>query len=153
MNTMFSKGNVVMIDIQQKFSWGNESIKLCFVPPKQLKPTEIYNKERTKALARKIFTENYWTRPLLVESNHLVIMDGHHRHQAAMMLNLMTIPCIMLSYESPYLEVSSWRNKPISKEEIIHAGLTGKLLEYKSTRHKLLLDLPKISIPIRLLYK
>ncbi|MDD3267048.1 MAG: ParB N-terminal domain-containing protein [Burkholderiales bacterium] len=84
-----------------------EVLNITFIEPQSLKPTEGFDPQRASELMLSIKNRNKWTTPIMVEKNHLVIMDGHHRHQVAQMLNLKMIPCILLSYDNPLLKLSS----------------------------------------------
>lgn len=90
-----------------------------------------------------------WTRPILVEHHHLVIMDGHHRHFCATELGLSAVPCVLLSYDDPNLNVTYWSDPiPVSKSRIIQAGVSGNLMKFKTTRHRLKVALPSCSIEL-----
>ncbi|ODV40525.1 hypothetical protein AWV79_06735 [Cupriavidus sp. UYMMa02A] len=79
----------------------------------------------------------------LVEHRHFIIMDGHHRHFCAGELGLSRVPCILLSYGDPNLDVTYWANpEPVAIDDIIEAGLSGNLMSFKTTRHKLKVTLP-----------
>lgn len=127
-------------------------LKVKLIPINQIKPSEEHNIDKVDSLLMKITHEGVWTNPILIESNNSVIMDGHHRYQVAKKLNLSSIPCLILGYDNPYLEVKTYMHENhINVQDIINAGLSGKLLKYKSTRHKLSYDLLGIKIPIKIL--
>lgn len=129
-----------------------ELMTIKMLSPSSLKPTEQYDPSRVDTLFEKIKNEGIWQQPILIERNHSVIMDGHHRHQVAKRMNLTTIPCLIISYDSPYITVTSRHSdKDINAEDILQAGLTGILLDYKSTRHQLSIPLLSIRIPIEAL--
>lgn len=136
----------------QHQSFVEELLSVKFISPEIIKPTEEFRKDRVDELAENIILEETWTTPILVEKHNLVIMDGHHRYQVALMLELDMIPCLMIGYDNPYLKLSSRTiGEEITFEKIILAGLTGQLLSYKSTKHDLLIDLLKIKIPVGIL--
>lgn len=122
---------------------------VIMLPVSQLRPTEEINIDRAQTLSRKIAADGLWTRPILVERNHSVIMDGHHRCYCAQQLGLTLVPCIQLSYVDPNLHVTSWSDQtPFDIDRIINAGLSGDLLGFKTTRHKLHVALPACSFPL-----
>lgn len=126
-----------------------DMLKITFISPNDLKPTEKFNQERVDELVEKIMEGNKWTMPLIVEKNNLVIMDGHHRHQAAKILRINKIPCILLTYDNPLLQLSSRiDNITIDGEKIIEAGLSGVPLEYKATKHDLKIEQNAINLPL-----
>jgi L-serine kinase (ADP) len=119
-------------------------IRLLALP--QLKRTERHNPQRASGLAMKIASEGRWTVPLWVESGELLVMDGHHRLEAARLLGLVRLPCALLSYDMPELSVVSWNgNGQFPVAEVFAAGRTQSLLPYKTTRHLISCDMPKIS--------
>ncbi|WP_292332967.1 ParB N-terminal domain-containing protein [Mesorhizobium sp.] len=119
------------------------------LPVSQLRPTEEINIERARTLAKMIAEEGRWTRPILVEHRHSVIMDGHHRHFCATALGLSFVPCVLLSYDDPNLHVTYWSDPaPAAVDRIVQAGLSGDLMSFKTTRHKLQVALPSCSIEL-----
>ncbi|ESX43553.1 ParB N-terminal domain-containing protein [Mesorhizobium sp. C416B] len=119
------------------------------LPVSQLRPSEEINIDRGGTLAKMIAEEGRWTRPILVEHRHLVIMDGHHRLFCAIRLGLSFVPCVLLSYDDKNLHVTSWYDSaPFAVDRIIQAGLSGNLMSFKMTRHKLQVALPNCSVDL-----
>lgn len=111
--------------------------------PEELQPSEEHNEGRVAALVKKIEAEGVWTLPVLVEQNHKIIMDGHHRVQVAQALRLKRVPAVMLQYGDHRLRVTSWsEDVPYDISLILAAGQAGRLLPYKSTRHILSEGIP-----------
>ncbi|TIX42926.1 MAG: hypothetical protein E5W81_06790 [Mesorhizobium sp.] len=124
------------------------SYTIVKIPVGQLRPTEEINFERARTLAKMIAKRGLWTRPMLVEHRHLLIMDGHHRYSCATELSLSSVPCILLSYDDPNLHVTYWSEPgPVAVDRIIQAGLSGVPLSYKTIRHKLV-ALPSCSVDL-----
>ncbi|BCU71299.1 hypothetical protein KN1_25960 [Stygiolobus caldivivus] len=46
--------------------------------------------------------------PIIVDSNSLTILDGHHRHYASLIIGLSKIPVILVDYNSNDVVVDSW---------------------------------------------
>ena len=46
--------------------------------------------------------------PLIVDSNTLTILDGHHRHFASLILGLKEIPVVFVNYNNEDIVVESW---------------------------------------------
>ena len=90
--------------------------------------------------------------PLVVDRNTGVILDGHHRRQVAMRLNLKCLPCVLVDYQGDEsVELDVWPNcgrDSISKIEVVEAGLNGVLFSPKTSRHRLSDHLPPISMPL-----
>ncbi|MET4036275.1 MULTISPECIES: hypothetical protein [unclassified Bradyrhizobium] len=138
---------------QDRKMCGTVSFISSYVPVKlpvtQLRPSEKINLERARMLVEKIADEGRWTRPILIEHRHSVIMDGHHRYFCARALDLSFLPCVLLSYDDPNLLVTYWSDRrPVPVDRIIQAGLTGDLMNFKTTRHQLLVPLSGCSVEL-----
>ncbi|ADR22640.1 hypothetical protein MATR_35140 [Marivirga tractuosa] len=70
---------------------------------------------------------------ILVCNKTNVIIDGHHRYHALVSLGISEVPVTYLDYASKYIVVDP--DEKISKERIVEAGLSGSLLEPKSSFH------------------
>lgn len=122
------------------------SFEIRLLDLSQLKRTELHNPQRASRLATKIDMEGTWTNPLWVESSELLVMDGHHRLEAAILLGLVRLPCALLAYDMRELSVVSWNgNTPFPVPQIFVAGRTQALLPYKTTRHMISCDMPQVS--------
>ncbi|QXE07238.1 ParB N-terminal domain-containing protein [Paraburkholderia sprentiae WSM5005] len=119
------------------------------LPVRQLRPSEKINVPRARTLIKLIVEAGQWTTPILVEHRHSIIMDGHHRYFCAMELELSFVPCILLSYDDPNLNVTYWGNPaPAVVDHIIQAGLSGNLMSFKTTRHRLNVTLPSCAVAL-----
>jgi len=66
----------------------------------------------------------------------MVILDGHHRWNAAKLLSLRFIPVFFVDLWDESIIVEPFRSDfPVSKELVIHHGTSCTLLPYKTTRH------------------
>jgi hypothetical protein len=119
-------------------------LEVCEIPVSELKPSEHINNGRAISLANKIEEDGIWRKPLIIEKNTRIVMDGHHRLEVGKILFLEKLPCIILTYDNPHISVTSWDDltRLIDPKEIINAGETGVLLNYKSTRHVFSIPLP-----------
>jgi len=112
-----------------------------------LKPHEEIKLDRAKQLYAEIKQTNIWTTPILVDSEFLIVMDGHHRLKVAQLLELNSLPCFVLPYSS--IDVyKCGTNIPFSSELIIEKALNNELFPYKTTRHIVRHPLPNISIAL-----
>ncbi|WP_338599657.1 ParB N-terminal domain-containing protein [Sulfolobus tengchongensis] len=50
-------------------------------------------------------------KPIVVDENTHVILDGHHRYTAALRVSLPKIPVIYVDYKSPSIHVNVWYRK------------------------------------------
>lgn len=72
--------------------------------------------------------------PILVEKNHMVILDGHHRFAAAKILGLSEVPAHLVDYDS--VELLFWKDgAQYTKQEVIERAQKGILFPCKTTRH------------------
>ncbi|EJN06840.1 ParB N-terminal domain-containing protein [Phyllobacterium sp. YR531] len=110
------------------------SCELRLVPPSSLVPHEEIIPDRVNELTDLLIRWQSWTSPICIERHSRCIMDGHHRHAAALRLGLTRVPVAEFDYEEVLL--GSWRPGQLFKpEEIIDCARRGALLPHKSTRH------------------
>ena len=107
---------------------------VSFLSPQCLFPTEEYDFDRVVEVESTILAEGFWRVPILVERSTLVVMDGHHRREAAIRLSFAKVPCLLVDYTMVLLET---RRPEIitSPEEVIRRGLMGLPFPAKTTRH------------------
>ncbi|CAI8159704.1 MAG: Uncharacterised protein [Methanobacteriota archaeon] len=129
-------------------SWDAEDVQL--VPLSWLKPhEEIKPRNRDKLLDMTKRWKGY-TKPLLVDSVTGAILDGHHRHSIAEILELKRVPVILLDYLSDdEITVSVWPGSgldTLSKQEVIDMSLSSELFPPKTSKHTISGDLPPIFV-------
>ena len=87
-------------------------------------------------LLEKIVKDGELKRPIIVDSRTMIILDGHHRYLCIKKLGKRFIPAYLIDYSIPEIEVYSWNNNEVmTKEKVINAGLSGKKMPPKSTKH------------------
>ena len=127
-------------------------MKVELVPMEILRPHERTIDKKVDELEKMTHRWKAYVLPLVVDSNTGVILDGHHRHQVALRLNLNCLPCVLVDYLGDNsVELDVWPNcgrDSISKNEVIQAGFDGELLPPKPSRHRLSDHLPPISMPL-----
>ncbi|MCQ5337468.1 MAG: ParB N-terminal domain-containing protein [Candidatus Methanomethylicia archaeon] len=138
------------------------NIEVKILPISTLKPHEEINFEVVRELAIIIKKEGIFRRAIAIDKENYIILDGHHRVKALEILGCRFIPCLLLDYFSPLIVVSSWNNNiSLSKELIIDAGIKGKLLPPKTSKHMInlcgklshLSELePEVNIPLKDLF-
>ncbi|WP_061538600.1 ParB N-terminal domain-containing protein [Collimonas fungivorans] len=125
---------------------------VSIVPISGLKQSEEVDNNNVTSLIEAIAKDDYWTTPISVENGTGLLMDGNHRLQAALALNLHSIPCIKLSYSDKRVNVRYWDSSDLVDVESIRQSIQrGKLLPYKTTKHVFSPPLPFVSIPLQLL--
>lgn len=122
-------------------------MKYGFLCPDQLVPTEEIDPNRVAALEAQILQAGYWTTPIMVEKDTLLVMDGHHRLSVAKRLQLSTVPVFLLSYD--LVRVEGWRSGEIITPETIFAmARSGGKFPFKTTRHIVDEPLPSCMVPL-----
>lgn len=109
---------------------------ITILPTLQLKPHEKVDRAHAAALAARIAHDGVLTHPIIIDSRTFVILDGHHRFHALTSLGVPFSPCIAIDYLHNAIRVVPWRTgETITKETVLRAGLSGALLEPKTSRH------------------
>ena len=89
-------------------------------------------------------------KPVVIDSSTGVILDGHHRHEVAVQLNLGKIAVMKVDYlDDEKIKVESRnQNLPlvISKSEVIKMGLSEQNYPAKTTKHIFDFEVPDIWI-------
>jgi len=122
---------------------------ITFVETASLKHIEGHSKRRVHWLAAKIQKEKVWTKPLVLDRAHHLVMDGQHRMEVAMLMGLGKVPAILYDYS----EVEVWSLRPrthtVSAAEITARALSGDIYPYKTAKHRFPCgDLPTLAIPL-----
>jgi len=119
----------------------------------RLQETEEHNPAAANKLADTIFALGLWKVPIAIEQSTLAIMDGHHRLQAAKLLNLARVPCCLIDYQNGGVVLQSWRSDwDIRVTDIFLMIKANKKYPFKTTRHLFDPPIQEISVPLRLLY-
>ena len=111
-------------------------MNLYYINPKKLNPIEDYSQERVDWLLKKIKSEMEWSVPLAISIEHNLVMDGHHRLQVSLKLNLKKVPCYFYSYNeiNPY---SLRKEIEVNSDIIIDNFLKSVIFPYKTAKHDL----------------
>ncbi|NTA19025.1 ParB N-terminal domain-containing protein [Agrobacterium tumefaciens] len=108
--------------------------QLRLVSPATLTPHEEIIPDRVNEVTDLLVREQCWTSPICIERHSRCIMDGHHRHAAAMRLGLALVPVAEFDYND--VRLGSWRaGLSFEPGEIIERARCGVLYPHKSTRH------------------
>ncbi len=119
----------------------------------RLRETEEHDSTRAKQLADDIFEVGIWTVPIAIEHSMFAIMDGHHRFNAAKILNLERVPCVLMDYRKSGITLQSWRSEwDVTVDDIFMMLEKGKRFPIKTTRHSFNPSVKEISLPLSLLY-
>ena len=122
----------------------NTDAKLTLLRVDQLKPHEKGSPLYLELLRKEILRDGVLKYPIIADEKTNVILDGMHRWLALMSLGYELIPVILVDvFKNQRIHVGKRRihrytngvDKEISIEEVILAGVSGHLMEPRSTRH------------------
>ncbi|MCS7142305.1 MAG: ParB N-terminal domain-containing protein [Aigarchaeota archaeon] len=112
------------------------SLRPVLVRLEELKEHERYDPEHLEELLQDISSCGVLRRPIIADKKTKVILDGHHRYNSLKRLGCKYIPVYFVDYFRSEIEVHQWDNKPlVTKEDVIKAGTSGKLLPSRSSKH------------------
>ena len=102
-----------------------------------LKHIESYSEKRVINMKDKMVNSGVWEKPISIEINHFLILDGQHRYEVAKILGFDYIPCELFDYNDPGVITWSLRKECIvSKNLVIEGALNGNIYPYKTAKHK-----------------
>jgi len=93
--------------------------------------------KRVASLSARILKDGFIKKAIAVDQSSFVVLDGHHRVEAARAIGLRRIPAIILDYSSEKIVVTP---HSISKEDVIRAALEGRKFPPKTTKHMISLE-------------
>lgn len=114
----------------------------------KLIPHEQFREDHVSEVLSWFKTDGYQLRPIAVydlskhnQSERFLILDGHHRTEAARRLNLKCVMGNIVDYFDPRIIVDNWNDKRrYSKEDVIRIAINGEKLPPKSTKHIIRVD-------------
>jgi len=98
-----------------------------------------------------IRTDGFVRRPILVESRHLVILDGHHRYEALRRLGCKRTPAYLVDYEDEAIVLTTWPGATVdrvTKAEVVDRALRGDLFPPKTTRHIISIEFEDVRVAL-----
>jgi len=122
----------------------NSKPKMALLPIDDLKPHEKGSPVYLELLKQEILRDGVLKYPIIVDEKTHVILDGMHRWLALKSLGYQLIPVILTNaFQNPRIRVGRRRvhrymwdfEGEIPIEEVISAGLNGRLMKPRSTRH------------------
>jgi len=120
------------------------NLKIVLLPIDELKPHEKGSPIYLELLEKEILRDGILKYPIIVDEKTHVILDGMHRWLTLKRLGYTLIPVILVdAFQNPKIRVGRRRihryscnsDEEISIEEVISAGLSGRLMKPRSTRH------------------
>lgn len=116
------------------------NIKL--ISPLKLIHIEDFSNSRVEWLREKILKEGIWTRPVAVDKDNYLVMDGQHRMEVALQLSLKLIPVVFFSYKE--IDISSLRLEfEFDWKMVVERALNKNPYPYKTVHH----NFPDGSLP------
>ena len=118
--------------------------KIVLAPIDLLKPHEKGSPLYLKLLKQEILRDGALKYPIIADEKTYVILDGMHRWLALKSLGYRLIPVMLVdAFQNPKIHVGKRRihrylsesDGGISHEEVISAGISGRLMEPRTTRH------------------
>lgn len=100
-----------------------------------LRPHENVDPRRVARLKAEIERDNMLKLAIAVDVHTRVILDGHHRLAVLRQIGCKRIPVTYVDYSNPLIEVFSRNKCPLTKNEIVQAGLSGRLYPPKTSKH------------------
>lgn len=120
------------------------NVKMALLSIDELKPHEKGSPLYLELLKQEIFRDGMLKYPIIADEKTHVILDGAHRWLALKSLGYLLIPVILVdAFQNRKIRVGRRRihrytgdlREEIAIEEVISAGLSGHLMEPRSTRH------------------
>jgi len=134
--------------------------KTQFVELDDVRPHENVDPHRVACLKAEIERDGILKLAIAVDIHTRVILDGHHRLAVLRQIGCKRIPVTFVNYSSPLIEVFSRNERPLTKSEIVHAGLGGRLYPPKTSKHMVRFSKKtkhisaieeRVNVPLRLL--
>ena len=123
--------------------------EFALVPIGELKAHERINESNIPELVALLRRTQVVADPIWVSRDSSVILNGHHRVEALRRIGAARVPAWVIDYESDLVHLERWHpGPPIAKSEVVQRGREGRLFPPKTTRHRLLLDLPARPTPL-----
>lgn len=121
----------------------------------RLVPHEQYREDHALEVMEWFKRDGFQLRPIAIYKldehgypNYALILDGHHRTEAARRLGLRYMMANEVNYFDKRIRVESWNDgSEVSKEEIIRLALNKVKLRPKTTKHVFLVN--GISLPFQ----
>ena len=114
-----------------------------------LKHIEGFSARRVGWLVEKITVEGVWTKPLAIDSQHGLVLDGQHRMEAAMSLGLTHVPVVRFVYP----DVPVWSLRPrqheVTWELVVSRAMSGDIYPYKTVKHRFPLNFPTSDLRLK----
>ena len=89
--------------------------------------------------------------PIVVDKEHLVILNGHHRYNALKKMGCKFVPVYLVDYFSTAVRLELWPESSVcklSKMDVIKMGLGRGVFPPKTTRHRFKFKFSRQRVPL-----
>jgi len=128
-----------------------ESRVVILAELKALKEHEEIIENNLNIRIKKIKKRGFY-KPIIADVRTNVILDGHHKWNAAKEFGLSKVPTIFVDYfNDSGVQVDVWPEcgkDSITKEEVIEMGLSKNVFPPKTSKHSFDFEIPSLSIPL-----
>lgn len=126
-------------------------VRFALVELERLRSHEQTRPGPLARLVEEIRGDGFVRKPVLVDAEHFVILDGHHRVEALRILGCRRVPVYLVDYDDDAIGLTTWPEavvKAVTKREVIERGLRGDPFPPKTTRHRVAIALEDVRIPL-----
>lgn len=119
-----------------------------FVDIEKISPIEDFIDKRKDLIVDKIKNDGYWIKPIIVDKTDYLIMDGHHRFEAAKELGFHKVPVIKMDYDL----IPIWSLKEseiVTKNLVRERALKGDIYPNKTVKHSFPFEVANCKIPLK----
>ena len=131
---------------------GEEGESVLLSSTGDLLPHEEVIPKNLNSMLKWLVKTGRFFQPIVVDGGSKVILDGHHRWNAAKALGLERVPVVAVDYmHSDDVSVDVWPGcgrDTITKRQVVDMGVSGNLFPPKTSRHTFAFPIPKIGIPL-----
>jgi hypothetical protein len=116
-------------------------MRVVFVDPRSLRHIEGFSKRRVQWLRAKIQAEGRWTKPIALDADHNLVLDGQHRMEVALAMGLKRVPAVKFCYG----DVRVWSLRPkyaFTWRDVVARAIAGETYPYKTVKHEFPSGLP-----------
>ena len=125
----------------------SSSVNIDLISINLLKPIEDCIKERADMLYHDISKNDVWTKPIIVEKDNFLILDGHHRFNVAKKMKLKNIPVVFIKYS----DVDLWslrKDEFVDIKTVISRANKKDIYPNKTVKHVFPFTVPNCKIKI-----
>ena len=127
-------------------------MKVELFPVMELRHIEGFSAKRVEWLKSKILEEGVWIKPVALDKDEGLVLDGQHRMEVARALELAVIPAVRYDYA----EVEIWSLRPkysFDWKKVVEKALAGDIYPYKTVKHRFPAPLPACEFSLEELRK